>query len=97
MAKAYLIGEIDVHDPETYANYTAQTPAAIAKHGGRFLVRGGACDPREGDSPKGRIVVIEFPSMEAVKTFYESADYQPLIPIRQSASSGRLFFVEGAD
>ena len=97
MAKAYLIGEIDVHDPEKYAKYTAQTPAAIAKYGGRFLVRGGTSDPREGDGPKGRVVVVEFPSMDAAKTFYESEDYQPLIPIRQSASSGRLFFVEGAD
>lgn len=97
MAKAYLIGEIDVHDQETYAKYTAQTPAAIAKHGGRFLVRGGTCDPREGDAPQGRVVVVEFPSMDAARTFYESEEYQPLIPIRQSASSGRLFFVEGAD
>lgn len=97
MAKTYLIGEIDVHDPETYAKYTAQTPVAIAKHGGRFLVRGGTCEPREGAAPKGRVVVIEFPSMDAAKTFYASEDYQPLIPIRQSASSGRLFLVEGAD
>lgn len=97
MPKAYLIAEIDIHDPDTYANYTAQTPAVIAKHGGRFLVRGGTCDAREGDAPKGRVVVIEFPSFEAAQKFYESADYQPLIPIRQSASTGRLFVVEGAE
>lgn len=96
MAKAYLIGEIDVHDPNTYANYTAQTPAAVAKHGGRFIVRGGASEAREGEPPKGRVVVIEFPSLEAARTFYESEDYQPLIPIRQSAASGRIFLVEGA-
>lgn len=97
MPKGYLIGEIDVQDAEQYAKYTAQTPAAIARHGGKFVVRGGASEAVEGRPPQGRIVVIEFPSLEAARTFYQSADYQPLIPIRQSASSGRLLLVEGTD
>jgi uncharacterized protein (DUF1330 family) len=97
MAKAYLIGEIDVRDPDTYAGYTAKTPAAIAKHGGRFVVRGGTSEALEGDSPQGRVVVIEFPSLAAARAFYDSEDYQPLIPIRQAASRGRLFLVEGVD
>jgi uncharacterized protein (DUF1330 family) len=97
MAKGYLIGEIDVQDAEQYARYTAQTPAAIARHGGRFVVRGGASEAVEGQPPQGRVVVIEFPSLEAARTFYQSVDYQPLIPIRQSASTGRLFLVEGTD
>lgn len=95
MAKGYLIAEIDVHDAQQYANYTAQTPAAIAKHGGKFVVRGGAVEAVEGQAPNGRVVVIEFPSLQAATTFYHSADYQPLIPIRQSASTGRVFLVEG--
>lgn len=97
MAKGYLIAEIDVQDAERYAEYTAQTPAAIAKHGGKFVVRGGAWDAVEGQPPQGRVVVIEFPSLETARTFYQSDDYQPLIPIRQSASKGRVFIVEGAD
>ena len=95
MAKAYLIAEVDVHDSQQYANYTAKTPEAIAKHGGKFIVRGGTWNALEGAAPKGRIVVIEFPSLDAAKAFYQSEDYEPLIPIRQSASVGRLFLVEG--
>jgi uncharacterized protein (DUF1330 family) len=95
MAKAYLIAEVDVHDPEHYANYTAKTPDAIARHGGKFIVRGGTWDALEGETPKGRVVVIEFPSLDAARAFYKSDDYQPLIPIRQSASNGRMFLVEG--
>ncbi len=97
MAKTYLIGEIDVHDPHTYATYTARTPGVIAKHGGKFIVRGGESSALEGEGPRGRVIVVEFPSREAAQAFYASEDYQPLIPIRQSASSGRLFLVEGAD
>jgi uncharacterized protein (DUF1330 family) len=97
MPKGYLIAEIDVQDAGQYAKYTAQTPAAVAKHGGKFVVRGGVWDAVEGRSPQGRVVVIEFPSLDAARTFYQSDDYQPLIPIRQSASTGRVFLVEGAD
>ena len=97
MAKGYLIGEIDVHDADKYANYTAKTPDVIAKHGGKFIVRGGASGALEGKAPQGRVIVVEFPSLAAAKAFYASEDYQPLIPIRQSASDGRLFLVEGAE
>lgn len=41
MAKGYLVAQIDVHDTETYAKYTAQTPGIAAPHGGQFIVRGG--------------------------------------------------------
>lgn len=97
MPKAYLILEVDVHDLETYAIYRAQTPAVIAQYGGRFLVRGGESTPCEGEAPKGRVVIVEFESMTAAIAFYSSAEYQSLIPIRQSASSGKVFFVEGAE
>ncbi|MEM7232255.1 MAG: DUF1330 domain-containing protein [Planctomycetota bacterium] len=97
MPKAFVVGEIEVNDPETYSTYTAQTPAAIAKYGGKFVARGGTVEVLEGASPKGRVVVIEFPDLESAKKWYASEDYQPLIPIRQSASEGRFFLVEGCD
>jgi uncharacterized protein (DUF1330 family) len=92
---AYLIGEIDVTDPEGYAPYRAQTPDVIAAYGGRFLVRGGAVEPREGTPPAGRVVVIEFPDMATARRFYDSAEYQAILPLRLAASRGRLFLVEG--
>ncbi len=67
----------------------------IAAHGGRFLVRGGAVEAREGAPPAGRVVVIEFPDMEAARRFYDSPGYQAILPLRQAASQGRLFLVEG--
>ena len=92
---AYVIAEIEVTDPEAYAPYRARTPDVIAAHGGRFLVRGGAVEPREGAPPAGRVVVIEFPDMEAARRFYDSPAYQAILPLRQAASQGRLYLVEG--
>ncbi len=93
---AYVIGEIEVTDPATYADYGRQVLATIQKHGGRFVVRGGAVDPLEGGWTPKRIVVLEFPSMAKARAWYDSAEYAPLIDLRQKASRGKLIAVEGA-
>ncbi len=91
----YIIAEVEVTDPETYATYRAQTPAVIERYGGRFIVRGGAAEVLEGDRQPGRLVVIEFPDVAAAKRFYELPDYQAIIGIRQRAAISRLLLVEG--
>jgi uncharacterized protein (DUF1330 family) len=93
---AYLIAEIEVTDPAAYEDYRKQTPAAIAKYGGKFLVRGGRVESLEGGWAPKRLIVIEFLSMEQALKFYRSPEYTPLIKIRQKASRGKLIIVEGA-
>lgn len=95
--KGYLIANVDVTDPDAYVAYRLRTPDIIARHGGRFLVRGGEVTPLEGEMKPGRLVVLEFDSVEAAKAFYHSPDYQAVIPIRTSASTGDLVIVEGFD
>lgn len=92
---AYLYGNIEVTDPALYEQYRAQVPALIAAHGGRYLVRGGACQVLEGDRAALRQVIIEFPDMAALHAFYGSAAYAPLKALRQRASHGSLVAVEG--
>jgi uncharacterized protein (DUF1330 family) len=92
---AYLYGNIEVTDPALYEQYRAQVPALIAAHGGRYLVRGGAAQRLEGDVPVQRQVILEFPTMAALKGFYESPGYAPLIALRQRAARGSLVAVEG--
>jgi uncharacterized protein (DUF1330 family) len=93
---AYLIAEIDVVDPVAYEDYRKQVPAVITKYGGKFLVRGGKVEPREGGWTPKRIVVLEFPSLAQAQKFYDSPEYAPLIKLRQKASKGKLILVEGA-
>jgi uncharacterized protein (DUF1330 family) len=92
---AYIIAEVDVRDPETYATYRAQTPAAVERYGGRFIVRGGAAETLEGEGPPGRLVVLEFPDLTAARRFYGSPEYQAIIGIRQQAAASRVVLVEG--
>jgi uncharacterized protein (DUF1330 family) len=92
---AYVIGEIEVTDPATYDDYRKQVLATVQKHGGRFLVRGGRTEALEGAAPR-RVVMLEFPSYQRALEWYRSAEYAPLIRLRQQASQGRLLLVEGA-
>jgi uncharacterized protein (DUF1330 family) len=93
---AYVIGEIEVTDPAVYDDYRKQVPATISKYGGRFIVRGGKAEALEGGWSPKRIVTLEFPSMEQAQKWYRSAEYAPLIKLRQRASRGKLILVEGA-
>jgi uncharacterized protein (DUF1330 family) len=94
---AYVIADIDVHDPDAYAPYRAESTATVAEHGGRWVVRGGAHEVAEGDWRPGRLVVIEFPSMEAARGWYESERYRAAAEVRRAASTGSVVFVEGAE
>ena len=93
---AYIIAEIQVTDPTSYDRYRPMAAASIARFGGRYVVRGGKHDLLEGEPEPGRIVVIEFPDADAARRWYRSEEYQKALKIRQSASRGRVFLVEGA-
>lgn len=92
---AYIYGNIEIHDPALYEEYRAQVPAIIAAHGGRYLVRGGAVEVLEGDGKLHRQVILEFPDMAALKTFYYSPEYTSAKEIRQNAAKGTLVAIEG--
>ena len=93
---AYLIADIEITNPEGYAAYRPLAAASVTKHGGRFIVRGGAIDALEGGWTPSRIVIIEFPSMDVAQKFYHSDDYQAALKVRLENSSGRVVIVDGA-
>jgi uncharacterized protein (DUF1330 family) len=90
---AYVISEIEPQDAALFERYRAL--ATIAKHQGRYLVRGGASEVVEGGPPAKMLVVLEFPSMAQAKAWYASADYAEARAISKKALRRRLIFVEG--
>lgn len=92
---AYVLAEIEIVNPEGYKEYTTTVPATIAKFGGRFLVRGGATEVLEGEWPQRRRVLIEFPSMDAAKRWFNSPDYEKPMAMRRANSNGRLLLLDG--
>ncbi len=93
---AYIIARVDVTDPEKYQGYKERTPAAVAKFGGRFIVRGGDVITLEGPEETRRVIVIEFPSLDQAQAFYHSEDYQAAKKLRDGAAEGQFLAVEGA-
>lgn len=92
---AYVIARVNVTDPEKYEAYKALAPGAIAAHGGRYLVRGGPMQTLEGEPESRRVVVLEFPTVEAAETFYHSAEYGAAREKRRGAADLQLILVEG--
>ena len=92
---AYVIVDLDVKNEAGLTNYRAKVGDTLAKYGGKFLVRGGAWEALEGDWRPKRVVLLEFPSMDALKRWYNSPEYRPLIAERKAAAGGPLIAVEG--
>jgi len=92
---AYVIVDITVNDPARYEEYKKMTPASLAAYGGRFIVRGGAVTVLEGDVRPGRTVVVEFPSVERARSWWDSPEYRPAKALRQASASTRMILVDG--
>ena len=94
---AYVIVETDITDPEQYERYKAASPGAVAAGGGRFLVRGGEVAVLEGDWSPKRLVVVEFPDLDAAERWYESESYKEAKQLREGAARLRIVAVQGID
>lgn len=92
---AYVISQIEVTNLEEYMKYASQTVACAEKFGGKFLVKGGSAEWIEGSGAE-RNVVIEFDSKDAAMAFYNSVEYQKILPIALASSNRSMVLVEGA-
>ncbi|HEX9451472.1 MAG TPA: DUF1330 domain-containing protein [Burkholderiales bacterium] len=92
---AYLISQIEIHDPQGYEEYRKLVGASLAKYGGKFVARGGRIDVLEGDWKPKRVVICEFESLEHARQWYESPEYRPAMDIRQKTSDAKIIVVDG--
>jgi uncharacterized protein (DUF1330 family) len=92
---AYVIANVRVLDPEKYKEYVKQSPVSIAAHGGRFLARAGKAEALEGGVAPDRVVILEFPSYERAKEWWNSEMYRLPKALRQSASEASFVLVAG--
>lgn len=95
--KAYVIVDVKINDPQRYEDYKKLTPASLKPFDGKFIVRGGSSETLEGDWQPGRIVVIEFPSLEKAKAWWSSDLYAPAKALRQATAFTKMIVVEGTE
>jgi uncharacterized protein (DUF1330 family) len=92
---AYIVVEIDVHNPTEYEDYKKLTPGSLVNFQGKFIVRGGNTETLEGDWSPKRFVMIEFPTLELAKAWWTSEEYAPAKALRQRTASSKMIVVEG--
>jgi uncharacterized protein (DUF1330 family) len=90
----YVVAQLDVHDPTMYREYATQVAATAAPFGGKFLAANDA-DVKEGEPPALRTIVGEFPSSDEANAWYESDEYQKILPLRLESTNSVILFVEG--
>jgi uncharacterized protein (DUF1330 family) len=96
MAKGYWIAQVEVNNEDGYRPYAVANPAIFKKFGGKFVVRGGKYEGKEGQS-RSRNVVIEFADYATAMACYNSPEYQANLKIRQANALTDLIVIEGYD
>ena len=92
---AYVIAELEITDPAGFDEYRKGVPATIAAYGGRYLARGGALESLEGGWAPKRMVVLEFPSADRAREWWNSALYAPAKRLRHEVATTQMILVEG--
>ena len=92
---AYVVFDVDIHDAMRYQDFMAQVEPMLLAAGARYVARGGPHTVYEGDWAPRRLVLLEFPSVSAFESFYNSPAYRELKAIRDECSSARVVAVEG--
>lgn len=91
----YVIAQFNVTDCDGFEAYREAAPPIVEAYGGRFLVRGGAIASIEGETDRPRMIVLEFPDRNAAERFYNSPEYQAIMPLRRNHTEGTVSIVEG--
>ena len=92
---AYVIVEIETHDPELMAQYREAAGPTVTQHGGRYIARGGATITLEGGWDPQRIVILEFATAEQAHAWWQSEEYAEAKALRQRAGTTRMLIVDG--
>ena len=92
---AYLISDVTVKNHESYEAYRTRAAPSIAQYGGRYLARGGAVEPLEGEWTPRIIIIAEFPNLDSARAWYRSPEYAEALAFRDAGLSRNLILVDG--
>jgi len=95
--RAYIIVDITIHDPVVYEKYKELAPAGIATYGGKYLVRGARTTVLEGTWNPKRLVILQFPSADKARAWWNSEEYAEAKAMRQSCATTQMLLVEGPE
>jgi uncharacterized protein (DUF1330 family) len=92
---AYVIVDIDIHDPVGYEEYKKLAPAVVELYGGRYIARGGKTETLEGYWTPSRLVILQFESSEKAKKWLNSDEYRDARAMRNKTTKSNMVVIEG--
>ena len=92
---AYFIVNLEVTNRKGFEKYRRTVPPIVSKYGGKYVARGGDFQVLEGNWRPKRVIILEFPSMEHAREFYDSEDYKPFLALRASSTNSEVVLVDG--
>ena len=92
---AYVVVDINVHDPMGYEEYKKLAPAAVELYGGKYIARGGKTETLEGDWSPSRLVILQFENSEQAKKWLNSEEYREARAMRHKTANSQMVVVEG--
>lgn len=92
---AYVVVDISVNDPAGYEEYKKLAPPSISANGGRYLARGGRTEVLEGDWSPGRLVILQFDSIEQARQWLNSQEYSAARQLRHKTATTNMVVIEG--
>jgi len=92
---AYVVVDINVHDPIGYEEYKKLAPAAVELYGGKYIACGGRTETLEGDWSPSRLVILQFESMEQAKKWLNSEEYREARAMRNKTTDSQMVVIDG--
>ena len=92
---AYFVVELEITNPAAMQPYRDAVSDTVEQYGGRYLVLAGASELIEGGPEPKRVAILEFPDKASIKRWYDSPEYQKILPTRLDNSTGHAFVIEG--
>ena len=92
----YVVADLEITNPDEFQKYGQRVVEIVKEYGGRYLIRGGEPETLEGNWKPKRLTILEFPTAEHVRTWYNSPEYQAIIGFRHRSCNTNLLLVSGA-
>jgi uncharacterized protein (DUF1330 family) len=93
----YILAQLEVTSATLYHRYRETLGPLVDRMGGRVLIDGGAVEVLKGDAKPARFLLIEFPSRESARLFYNLPEHEPIRSLRDQATEGTLWLLDGVD
>ncbi|MCE3001742.1 MAG: DUF1330 domain-containing protein [Xanthomonadaceae bacterium] len=92
---AYMIVEARITDLPRFRAYAEANPPLVARFGGRYLAIRTATEPLEGDWEGAKVVISEWPDMDAARRYWHSPEYAAVKRLREGTGTFRVLLVDG--